>query len=261
MRGSSPMPLATRATSAPDRSQIAATVLMKLILVARKALEACLISSAVARSLASSAQPVAATIGRYSSASRAAPRSLSVPTTIRSGLRVSCTAEPSRRNSGLEATSQPAPGLASRARTWATRSPVWTGTVDFSHTSRNSPAGRWRATSRRATASTTVRLGLPSARLGVPTQMKMTWPWRTASPLSAQNRSRPAPTVSASSSGRAGLVEPGPPGGQLLQLGLVVVVGDHVMADAGQARRRDQPDVPSPDDRNLHARCSFARVC
>src|SRR4029453_5259480 len=33
------------------------------------------------------------------------------------------------------------------------------------------------------------------------------------------------------------------------------------MADAGQTRRRDQPDVPSPDDRNLHARCSFARMC
>ena len=104
MRGSRAMPLATRATSAPDRSQIAATVLMKLILVARKALEACLMSSAVARSVASSSQPVASTIGRYSSASRAAPRSVSVPTTIRSGLRVSCTAEPSRGNSGLEAT-------------------------------------------------------------------------------------------------------------------------------------------------------------
>ncbi|HEV2825619.1 MAG TPA: hypothetical protein VG035_10515, partial [Actinomycetota bacterium] len=61
------MPLATRATSAPERSQIAATVLMKLILVARKALEACLMSSAVARSVASSSHPVASTIGRYSS--------------------------------------------------------------------------------------------------------------------------------------------------------------------------------------------------
>ena len=62
-------------------------------------------SSAVARSVASSSHPVASTIGRYSSASRVVPRSVSVPTTIRSGLRVSWTAEPSRRNSGLEATS------------------------------------------------------------------------------------------------------------------------------------------------------------
>ena len=51
MRGSRAMPLATRATSAPDRSQIAATVLMKLILVARNALAAYLISSAEARSV------------------------------------------------------------------------------------------------------------------------------------------------------------------------------------------------------------------
>jgi hypothetical protein len=53
--------------------------------------------------------------------------------------------------------------------------------------------------------------------------------------------------------GQPRLVEPRPPGPQPLQLGLVVVVGDHVMPDAGQARRRDQPDVPGTDDRNLHA--------
>jgi hypothetical protein len=59
--------------------------------------------------------------------------------------------------------------------------------------------GRLRATSR-ATASTYSRFGLPSGRLGVPTEMKMTSPWRTASALSEVNRSRPAAIVSDSSS-------------------------------------------------------------
>ncbi len=103
----------------------------------------------------------------------------------------------------MEATSQSASGLASRAITWATRSPVCTGTVDFSQTSRNSPGGRLRATSL-ATASTKARLGLPSPRLGVPTQMKITVPCPTASALSPATRSRPARTTSPSSSSRPG---------------------------------------------------------
>src|ERR687897_2164343 len=210
MRGSRPMPRATSSTSAPDRSHTLATELMKLILVARKALEACLMSSAVARSVARKGAPERSRIGWYSSRRAARPRSVSVPTTTRSGSRVSTTAEPSRRNSGLEATSQSAPGRASRAMTWATRSPVCTGTVDFSQTSRNDPVGRAWATSL-ATASRYWRLGLPSARLGVPTQMKITWPWRTASPLSAVNRSRPAAIVSASSSGSPGSWNQGRP--------------------------------------------------
>ena len=48
MRLSSPMPLATWWTSAPTRSQRSAISLMKLIFVARKALEAYLIISALA---------------------------------------------------------------------------------------------------------------------------------------------------------------------------------------------------------------------
>ena len=103
----------------------------------------------------------------------------------------------------MEATSQSAPGLASRAMTWATRSPVCTGTVDFSQIRRNSPSGRWRATCL-ATASTKARLGLPSPRLGVPTQMKITVPWPTASALSPAIRIRPARTTSPSSSWRPG---------------------------------------------------------
>ncbi len=45
MRRSRPMPLATWWTSAPSRSQSSAISLMKVILVARKALEAYLMSS------------------------------------------------------------------------------------------------------------------------------------------------------------------------------------------------------------------------
>ena len=51
MRSSRPMPWATLATSAPTSSQIVAISLMKLILVARKALAAYLIISALARSV------------------------------------------------------------------------------------------------------------------------------------------------------------------------------------------------------------------
>ena len=51
MRLSSPMPLATTSTSAPQASQICATSLMKEILVARKPFEAYLMSSAVSTSV------------------------------------------------------------------------------------------------------------------------------------------------------------------------------------------------------------------
>ncbi len=49
MRLSSPMPRATSCTSAPTRSHRSAISLMKVILVARKALAAYFVSSAVRR--------------------------------------------------------------------------------------------------------------------------------------------------------------------------------------------------------------------
>ncbi len=52
MRASWPIASATCQTSAPASSQTRATALMKLILVARNALEACLMSSAVRTSVA-----------------------------------------------------------------------------------------------------------------------------------------------------------------------------------------------------------------
>ncbi len=57
MRASRPMPRATRSTFAPTSSQTFAISLMNEILVARNALEACLIISAEVTSVISSEPP------------------------------------------------------------------------------------------------------------------------------------------------------------------------------------------------------------
>ncbi len=57
MRSSRPMPRATSVTSAPTSSQTLAISLMKEILVARKALEASLIISALATSVRTISPP------------------------------------------------------------------------------------------------------------------------------------------------------------------------------------------------------------
>ena len=100
MRSSRPIPRATSFTSAPSSSDTFAISLMNEILVARKALEASLIISALATSVRTIGPPS----GSYSAATRsakAAERS-SAPTTTRSGCMKSSTAEPSLRNSGLD---------------------------------------------------------------------------------------------------------------------------------------------------------------
>ena len=100
MRWSDPIPSTTAATSAPTASHIAATALTKLIFMARKPLAAYLIVSADAGSVIR----IGVSIVAYSSATRsAAPRS-ALPITTRSGWRKSCTAVPSRRNSGFDTT-------------------------------------------------------------------------------------------------------------------------------------------------------------
>src|ERR671918_71408 len=91
------MPRTTSLTSAPTASQTAAMALTKLILAARKALEAYLIVSADAGSV-----------------------------TMRPGLRKSWTAEPSRKNSGLDTTT-----TSSRPSTRSTTRVDPTGTVDL----------------------------------------------------------------------------------------------------------------------------------
>ena len=100
MRLSKPMPAATSFTSAPSASQMLAISLMKQILVARKALQAYLIISAVRRSVTT----IGVRSGRCSCATRLAASRSRLPSTMRSGFIKSVMAEPSRRNSGHETT-------------------------------------------------------------------------------------------------------------------------------------------------------------
>src|SRR5262245_15669357 len=116
------MPRMTSLMSAPTASHTAAMALTKLIFVARKALAAYLIVSADAGSvtIGGAATP------RYSDATRTAADWSSAPITTRSGLRKSCTAEPSRRNSGFDTT-----WTSDRPRTRSTTLVDPTGTVDL----------------------------------------------------------------------------------------------------------------------------------
>src|SRR6266576_2610036 len=121
------MPAATSFTSAPSASQILAISLMNEILVARKALEAYLIISAVRRSV----MTIGARRGRCNWATLLAA-SLSVePSTVRCGLLKSVMAEPSRRNSGQDTTAKSIGFFWERLTISATQSPVPTGTVDL----------------------------------------------------------------------------------------------------------------------------------
>jgi len=85
-------------------------------------------------SVTTNGQPTPSTIGRYTSRIRSTARCESDPTTTRSGWSVSCTARPSRRNSGFDATSNSASVRASRSMVRRIHWPVSTGTVDFSAT-------------------------------------------------------------------------------------------------------------------------------
>src|SRR6195952_1529633 len=116
------MPTTTSLTSAPTPSQIAAMALMKLSLVARNAFAAYLIVSADAGSVT---MIWVCTLSYNEPTNIAAERS-SQPTTTRSGLRKSSTAEPSRRNSGLLTTR-----TSERRSTRSTTLALPTGTVDL----------------------------------------------------------------------------------------------------------------------------------
>ena len=115
--------------------------LTKLILVARKAFEAYLMVSAVVGSV----MTIAAPEDPNSSATAVAARASVEPTTIRSGWRLSLTAVPSRRNSGLDTTA-----MSDRPMVRSTRFTVPTGTVDLLMTmapcSRNGPISAAAAT-------------------------------------------------------------------------------------------------------------------
>src|SRR3954471_12889297 len=116
------MPSTTSFMSAPTASHTAATALTKLTFVARNALLAYLINSAEGGSVTISG----AATPRYSDATRTAAAWSSAPITMRSGCRKSWTAEPSRRNSGFDATF-----TSSRPRACSTTRVDPTGTVDL----------------------------------------------------------------------------------------------------------------------------------
>ena len=118
IRGSRPSASARLSTSAPVTSQTSAIALMKEILVARNAFAATFTSSAVAGSVTRNGTP-AARGSAYTSRSLASARSDHTPATIRSGRSVSATACPSRRNSGFQASSAPAPAGAIADSRWA----------------------------------------------------------------------------------------------------------------------------------------------
>ena len=111
--------------------------LMKEIFVARKELAATLTSSAVGKSVTRNGVPIAIN-GAYTSRRRSSACWLRTPTTSRSGVRVSSTANPSRRNSGFQATSTSDTAMAFRRS--AISAAVPTGTVDLPTT--NAPGCR-----------------------------------------------------------------------------------------------------------------------
>ncbi len=180
----------TSRTSAPTASHRPATALTKLSLVARKALEAYLMVSAVAASVISSGAWVPAN----RSPTLAAAAWSSAPTTMRSGCRLSGTAVPSRRNSGLDTTV-----TSWRPRTRSTTRVEPTGTVDL--LTMIVPGNRWGPISS-ATASTKERSAEPSSPCGVGTHRKTNSAPSTASVAPTTNRSRPAAWPSRTSSSR-----------------------------------------------------------
>jgi hypothetical protein len=181
------MPRTTSFTSAPTASLTAAMAFTKLILVARKAFEACLMISAEAGSVTWSG----AASPRYKAASRTAAAWSSAPITTRSGCRKSCTADPSRRNSGIETT-------------WMSLRPITcsmirvdpTGTVDALTTIVS--GARWGPISA-ATASSDLRSEGPSGPSGPDTHRYTNSVSATASADPTLKRSRPRPMPSRSS--------------------------------------------------------------
>ena len=109
MRRSMPMPLATAWTSAPSASHRFAISLMNEILVARNAVRGVLdqLGRLERRSPPSASRSGTAARGSRAGCSRRA--CVSAPITTRSGRMNVSIAEPSRRNSGFEATSNSAP--------------------------------------------------------------------------------------------------------------------------------------------------------
>ena len=199
------MPRATSETSAPTWSQKSATMLTNEIFVARNALAACLMSSAVLMLVMRMGHSKSRA---YSSRRSARARFESAPMTIRSGCRKSCTAEPSRKNSGLLATSYSGIPPAGRRRARSMPAPVWTGTVLFSTMSLK-PSGR---PAMLPTASSIWERSVrPSGRAGVPTHRKTMSEHSSISAVDVVNLGRPDCRVDCSSSPSPGSYTIGSP--------------------------------------------------
>src|SRR5258706_1796771 len=108
MRPARPIERETSWTSAPTASQSAEISLMKLIFVARNALLAYLISSAVATFVTTNGTSIRFS-GLYRSRRIAIASGSSAPITTRAGRRKSSTPLPSRRNSRFDPTEQGTP--------------------------------------------------------------------------------------------------------------------------------------------------------
>ena len=128
--------------------------------MARNAFDAYLMVSEVVASVTISG----ARVDENSSPTAAAAAASSAPTTIRSGLRLSTTAVPSRRNSGLETTP-----MSGRPITCSTMFAEPTGTVDLLTTM---APGMSKEAISLAASSTKDRSAEPSALWGVGTHKK-----------------------------------------------------------------------------------------
>ncbi len=126
MRRSVPMPRRTSPISAPSDSQRAAISLMNVIFIASIALAAYFVSSALSGVITKYGAP-RRTTGSYNSRIKSAGSECRTPTMILSQCMRSCTAEPSRRNSGLLTTWRETPPMAANCR--STCALVPTGTV------------------------------------------------------------------------------------------------------------------------------------
>ena len=164
-----PMPRRTSLMSAPSRSQRLAISLMKLILVASRALATYLVISALSGDMTRNGLLGAQERGVQLAQHVGRPRAARTPTTTRSGFMKSSIAAPSLRNSGLLATSHVAAGqlLAAGAQISAL---VPTGTVLLMTTMASGAQVRGDRVDRRPTALD--RSAAPSSPCGVPTARK-----------------------------------------------------------------------------------------
>ena len=242
-------------------SQTLATALMNEILVARNALEACLISSAVLTSVSTTGAPVRSTSGAYTRRSASSANALLVPYTIRSGLSVSKTAAPSRRNSGLEATwtrsrrpIAPRAGVDAAGRLLAVddlgQPLAGVGRDGGLLDQHQFVVGRAGDLDRDPLDETQVRAATGQRRRADADEHHL----GVGDRLAEVGRER-QPALAGDlleEFGQVGLVEGHPARAQRVDLRPVVVEADDTVTEIGQAGRRDQPDVTDSDDGEVH---------